>query len=73
MNLELERVELREIELPLKAPFETSFGRVTRRRILLVRVFASGSRENEPLNVFYFEVHLPPEFARSEAGFQHRG
>lgn len=38
MNLQLERVELREIELPLKAPFETSFGRVTRRRILLVRV-----------------------------------
>jgi O-succinylbenzoate synthase len=42
MNLQLERVELREIELPLKAPFETSFGRVTRRRILLVRVFARG-------------------------------
>jgi O-succinylbenzoate synthase len=42
MNLQLERVELREIELPLRAPFETSFGRVTRRRILLVRVFASG-------------------------------
>lgn len=39
MNLQLERVELREIELPLKAPFETSFGRVTRRRILLVKVF----------------------------------
>ena len=42
MNLQLERIELREIELPLKAPFETSFGRVTRRRILLVRVFARG-------------------------------
>jgi O-succinylbenzoate synthase len=40
MDLQLERVELREIELPLKAPFETSFGRVTRRRILLVRVHA---------------------------------
>jgi len=38
-HLQLERVELREIELPLKAPFETSFGRVTRRRILLVKVF----------------------------------
>ena len=38
-NLHLERVELREIELPLKAPFETSFGRTTRRRILLVKVF----------------------------------
>ena len=38
-NLKLERVELREIELPLKSPFETSFGRTTRRRILLLRVF----------------------------------
>jgi o-succinylbenzoate synthase len=40
--MRLERLELREIELPLKAPFETSFGRVARRRILIVRVFASG-------------------------------
>jgi O-succinylbenzoate synthase len=39
VNLKLERIELREIELPLKAPFETSFGRTTRRRILIVRVF----------------------------------
>ena len=38
MNLRLERMELREIELPLKAPFETSFGRTTRRRILIVKV-----------------------------------
>ena len=42
MNNQLERVELREIELPLKAPFETSFGRVTGRRILLVKVFGRG-------------------------------
>ena len=39
MSLQLERIELREIELPLKWPFETSFGRTTRRRILVVRVF----------------------------------
>ncbi len=39
MNLQLDRLELREIELPLKWPFETSFGRTTRRRILIVRVF----------------------------------
>ncbi|HVG22370.1 MAG TPA: o-succinylbenzoate synthase [Blastocatellia bacterium] len=39
MKLELERLELREIELPLKWPFETSFGRTTRRRIMIVRVF----------------------------------
>lgn len=38
-TLNLERLELREIELPLKSPFETSFGRTTRRRILIVRVF----------------------------------
>ncbi len=38
-SLHLERLELREIELPLKSPFETSFGRTTRRRILIVRVF----------------------------------
>ena len=39
MNLKIERIELREIELPLKSPFETSFGRTTRRRILIVQVF----------------------------------
>lgn len=39
MDLQLERVELREIELPLKAPFETSFGCFTKRRILVVKVF----------------------------------
>jgi o-succinylbenzoate synthase len=39
MKLDLERIELREIELPLKWPFETSFGRTTRRRIMIVRTF----------------------------------
>lgn len=38
-ELHLERLELREIELPLVSPFETSFGRTTRRRIMIVRVF----------------------------------
>src|SRR2546426_2938113 len=38
MKLQLERIELREIELPLRWPFETSFGRTTRRRIMIVRV-----------------------------------
>jgi O-succinylbenzoate synthase len=37
--LRLDRLDLREIELPLKHPFETSFGRTTRRRILLLRVW----------------------------------
>jgi o-succinylbenzoate synthase len=39
MTLQPDRIELREIELPLKSPFETSFGRTTRRRIAIVRVF----------------------------------
>ena len=38
-GLQLERLELREIEMPLLAPFETSFGRTTMRRILIVRAF----------------------------------
>jgi O-succinylbenzoate synthase len=38
-GLRLERIQLREIELPLKAPFETSFGITSRRRILIVRIF----------------------------------
>ncbi|MEO5860633.1 MAG: o-succinylbenzoate synthase [Pyrinomonadaceae bacterium] len=36
--LNLDKLELREIGLPLKAPFETSFGTTFERRILLVRV-----------------------------------
>src|SRR6185436_17909981 len=39
VSLDLERLELREVQMPLVAPFETSFGRITRRRILIVRVF----------------------------------
>ena len=38
-TLQLERLELREIQMPLLAPFETSFGRATTRRILIVRAF----------------------------------
>ena len=38
-NLQLEKIELREIEMPLKAPFETSFGITTGRRVLIVQVF----------------------------------
>ncbi|HSK71822.1 MAG TPA: o-succinylbenzoate synthase [Pyrinomonadaceae bacterium] len=37
-KLNLENLELREIGLPLKAPFETSFGTTTERRILIVHV-----------------------------------
>jgi O-succinylbenzoate synthase len=37
--MQLERIELREIQLPLVHPFETSFGRTLHRRILIVRAF----------------------------------
>lgn len=39
MKLQLDKIELREIELPLKEPFETSFGTSFNRRILIIRVF----------------------------------
>ena len=39
MKLKLERIELREIEMPLKTRFETSFGATTKRRVIIVRVF----------------------------------
>ena len=37
-DLHLQRIELCEIELPLKKAFETSFGITTKRRVVLVRV-----------------------------------
>src|SRR5690242_21774609 len=37
-DLNLQTLELVEIELPLKAPFETSFGTTHERRILIIRV-----------------------------------
>ena len=40
--MKINRVELREIRLPLVHFFETSFGRTTTRRIVLVRVEADG-------------------------------
>jgi o-succinylbenzoate synthase len=40
--MKIERIELREIQLPLVAPFETSFGVTTERRIILVKVFSEG-------------------------------
>jgi o-succinylbenzoate synthase len=42
MSMKIERIELREIQLPLVAPFETSFGQTTERRITLVKVFCEG-------------------------------
>ena len=40
--MKIDRIELREIHLSLIAPFETSFGVTTRRRIILVKVFSEG-------------------------------
>ncbi len=40
--MKIERVEVRELALPLRYPFETSFGRTTRKQFLLVAVTAGG-------------------------------
>jgi O-succinylbenzoate synthase len=40
--MKIERIELREIKLPLVAPFETSFGRTYEREIVLVKVYGEG-------------------------------
>ncbi len=42
--MKIEKVTLREIRMRLKAPFETSFGVIEERRILLVEVIADGVR-----------------------------
>src|SRR6201997_1289053 len=42
--MKIESITLREIQMPLVHFFETSFGRVYRRRILLVSVDADGVR-----------------------------
>lgn len=40
--MKVERVELRRLRVPLKAPFETSFGRLTLRDCVLVTAFSGG-------------------------------
>lgn len=40
--LKIDRIQLREINLPLAHPFETSFGLTTGRRILLIEIEAEG-------------------------------
>ena len=44
MGIRLDRITLREIRMPLVHFFETSFGRTTERRIVLVEVQAMASR-----------------------------
>src|SRR6185437_4065631 len=40
--LKIDAIHLREINLPLAHPFETSFGRTTARRILLIEIESDG-------------------------------
>ncbi len=40
--MKIDRIELREIRMPLKASFETSFGVTSERRMILVSVFSEG-------------------------------
>lgn len=40
--MKIERIDLREIHMRLRAPFETSFGTMQNRRILLLQVHADG-------------------------------
>ncbi|MGD0545081.1 MAG: o-succinylbenzoate synthase [Candidatus Acidiferrales bacterium] len=40
-GLQLDRLVLRELNLPLKYPFETSFGRTTNRRVLIIQAIDS--------------------------------
>ena len=40
--MKLEKITLREIRMPLVTPFETSFGRLTARRMLLVQADVDG-------------------------------
>ena len=40
--MKVQRITLREIRMPLVTPFETSFGRVTDRRMLLVEADVDG-------------------------------
>ena len=40
--MKIDQIELREIQMPLVSAFETSFGRTTERRIILVSAFSEG-------------------------------
>lgn len=42
MSLRVERAELRLVEMPLRSPFETSFGVESRRRCLILRLRGAG-------------------------------
>ena len=65
MTLKIERIELREILLPLKAPFEISSGIMKERHIFLLQLFdvhvVSGwgaCLAGKPLNCFIINLAL---------------
>ena len=47
--MKLTGVELRRIQMPLVAPFRTSFGTETCRDVLLLRVVTTGSGSHGPM------------------------
>lgn len=60
--MRIEAVELILIELPLKAPFETSFGVMDKRQLILVRVLGEGVYgwgEVSPLNAPLYNYETP--------------
>lgn len=60
--MHIEAVELHQIELPLKAPFATSFGVTHRRQLVLIRVWAEGVYgwgEASPLNDPLYNYETP--------------
>ena len=44
--MKLERIEVRRLTLPLRTPFETSFGRTEVKQFLLVSPSAIGARKS---------------------------
>lgn len=60
--MRIEAVDLYQIELPMKAPFTTSFGTMSTRKMLLVRVQAEGAYgwgEVSPLNDPLYNYETP--------------
>lgn len=62
--MRIERIFLRELALPLRTPFVTSFGAITQRRVILVEVFDDAGRrglgEACPIS--------PPAYTEESAG-----
>ena len=60
MEIRIERIVLREIRMPLVHFFETSFGRTTKRRIVIVEAISSGGlRSSDPPSTCTVRVMEP--------------